>query len=96
MEDAIPVEYILPHYFYKSLTGFTSSKIDGTVVCLSFAVNRMRRYVLSVLLSSTSGIAILLCCLISHTPQYGTVTSGEDNNKTISSEKQPSVYPEFP
>jgi hypothetical protein len=37
MEDAIPVEYILPCYLYISLTGHTSSKIDGTVDCLSFA-----------------------------------------------------------
>jgi hypothetical protein len=29
MEDAIPVEYILPRYFYISLAGLTSSKIDA-------------------------------------------------------------------
>ena len=59
MEDVISVEYILPRHFYISLARLTSSKIDATVGCLSFAVTRMRRYVLNILLSSTSGIALL-------------------------------------
>jgi hypothetical protein len=33
----IPVEYIFLCYCYMSLTRFTSLKIDGNVVCLSFA-----------------------------------------------------------
>ena len=96
MEDVISVEYILPRYFYVSLAGLTSCKIDGTAFCLSFAVNRMRCYVLSVLLSSTSAIAVLVLSDQTTYHNRGTVTSGEDNNKTIASGKQLSVYPEFP
>jgi hypothetical protein len=87
MEDAIPVEYILPRYFYISLAGLTSSKIDGIVVCLSFAVNRMRCYVLSVSLSSTSAIVFLVLSDQTTYHNRGTVTSGEDINNTISSGK---------
>ena len=92
----MPVEYILPRHFYISLAKLISSKIDGTVGCLSFAVTRMRRYVLSVSLSSTSAIAFLVLSDQTTYHNRGTVTSGEDNNKTFSSGRQLSVYPEFP